>query len=253
MGMFLPAIASAGIQTLGSLFGGRSQRRAADAALRAQRENYAQQQQLWNPYRQGGLTAFSQMQDGDFNRNFTLADFMKDPGYDFRKKEGQDALEASAAARGGLMSGAALRAITQYGQDYASNEFDKSYNRWSNDLNNRFNRLNTVANYGMQATGQLSGAANNWAGAQAQNATDKGNINAAMIGNIANAWGGVGNQMTGWNMYQQQEQDRRNNPYGPNPFGMPTYFPRQYPGYGGPRVNFSGGDLGIILGGGRTE
>lgn len=54
------------------------------------------------------------------------------PGYAFRLKQGQDTLENSAAARGGLLSGNALRGITEYGQDYASNEYDKALARNQN-------------------------------------------------------------------------------------------------------------------------
>jgi hypothetical protein len=51
------------------------------------------------------------------------------PGYNFRRTQGQEALENSAASRGGLLSGNALRAIQEYGQDYASNEYDKALDR----------------------------------------------------------------------------------------------------------------------------
>jgi hypothetical protein len=52
-----------------------------------------------------------------------------DPGYAFRMSEGQKALEASAAARGGLFSGATGKALTDYSQNLASQEYDKAWNR----------------------------------------------------------------------------------------------------------------------------
>lgn len=51
------------------------------------------------------------------------------PGYQFRRQQGREGLENSAAARGGLLSGNALRGINEYEQDYASNEYDKALNR----------------------------------------------------------------------------------------------------------------------------
>jgi hypothetical protein len=52
-----------------------------------------------------------------------------DPGYAFRMQEGMKAINASAAAKGGLQSGAALKAAQQYGQGLASQEYGQSYNR----------------------------------------------------------------------------------------------------------------------------
>jgi hypothetical protein len=52
-----------------------------------------------------------------------------DPGYNFRLGEGMKALDRSAAARGGLISGGALKAATRYGQDYGSQEFGNAYER----------------------------------------------------------------------------------------------------------------------------
>lgn len=51
------------------------------------------------------------------------------PGYEFRRNQGREGIENSAAARGGLLSGNALRSIEEYGQDYASNEYDKALGR----------------------------------------------------------------------------------------------------------------------------
>ena len=52
-----------------------------------------------------------------------------DPGYEFRRVEGQRGIESSAAARGSILSGGTLKAIDRYNQDYASNEFQNVYNR----------------------------------------------------------------------------------------------------------------------------
>jgi hypothetical protein len=52
-----------------------------------------------------------------------------DPGYGFRVSEGQKGLERAAAARGGLISGSALKAATRYGQEMGSQEFGNAYNR----------------------------------------------------------------------------------------------------------------------------
>src|SRR3990167_9690943 len=49
--------------------------------------------------------------------------FEQDPGYQFRLQQGEQALGRSAAARGGRLGGAQLKALADYGQGMASQEF----------------------------------------------------------------------------------------------------------------------------------
>jgi hypothetical protein len=81
-----------------------------------------------------------------------------DPGYGFRMSEGLKALERSAAARGGLMSGATGKALQRYGQDLGSQEFGAAYNR-----------LAGLADVGPRAAGVMSGLGQNFAGQYGQN------------------------------------------------------------------------------------
>ena len=53
----------------------------------------------------------------------------QDPGAAFRQTEARKALEASAASRGGLMSGSTLGALQRQGQDLASQEYGNAFNR----------------------------------------------------------------------------------------------------------------------------
>ncbi len=153
-----------------------------------------------DPWRQAGSGALSQMGSQDFQRDFTANDFTKDPGYDFRMAEGQKALERSAAARGGLQSGGTMKALSRYGQDYASGEYQNAYNRFNQDRDRRFSRLSSISGQGQAAAAGQANASGNYAsqmGQAGQNyATNVGNntmgaANAAGAAGIAgaNAWG----------------------------------------------------------------
>lgn len=87
--------------------------------------------------------------------------YLNDPGYQARMKMGTDALEASAAARGTLLTGGTAKALAQFGQDYGSNEFQNVYNRALGTYQaNEGNRYNAAAlNQGgrLQAHGIDSG------------------------------------------------------------------------------------------------
>lgn len=54
---------------------------------------------------------------------------LRDPSYQFRLKQGEGALQASAAAKGVLRTGMTLKDILGYGQDYASQEAQNAFNR----------------------------------------------------------------------------------------------------------------------------
>lgn len=59
----------------------------------------------------------------------TLEEAMREPGYEFRLKAGNDALQKSAAARGVLRSGGTLKDLVQYGQNFATQEYANVFNR----------------------------------------------------------------------------------------------------------------------------
>lgn len=122
--------------------------------------------------------------------------FTATPGYDFRLREGQRALEASAAARGGLNSGAAMRDLMRFGQDYGSNEYG-----------NYFARLGARADTGMGAA-QMSGAASQQAAAGVSNALGNiGNARAAgAIGGANALTGGIQNMLGVWNYQRNMNQ-----------------------------------------------
>lgn len=88
-------------------------------------------------------------------QDFQLPDadsVLKTPGYQFRLSEGERALSNAKAAQGIYGTGATLKAILGYGQDYASNEYQNEYNREANTYStNRQNSLDAYnINYNTQ-------------------------------------------------------------------------------------------------------
>lgn len=72
--------------------------------------------------------------------------FKGSEGYQFRRQQGLDAIEASAAARGGLFSGNTGAELARYGDGVAAQEFD-----------NHVARLSALAGRGQAAAGQQAG------------------------------------------------------------------------------------------------
>ena len=145
---------------------------------------------------------------------FGLDKFKADPGYAFRMSEGMKALERSAAQRGGLLSGATLKATQRYGQDLASQEYMNAFNRYQAERTGTLNpyqslagTAQTGANVLGQQAGQYGANVSNILGAYGSaaqsNIIGSGNAQAAGymgLGNIVS--GGVGQ---GINFYQNQQ------------------------------------------------
>lgn len=84
-----------------------------------------------DPYMQAGSRSATTLADlvNAPEERFNFQFSQDDPSYQFRLGEGQKALERSAAARGTLLGGGTLKAITNYGQQAASQEYQSAYNR----------------------------------------------------------------------------------------------------------------------------
>lgn len=101
---------------------------------------------------------------GKYARDFGMSDFQADPGYAFRLSEGMKALDRQAAARGGLMSGGALKAAARYGQDMASDEYTNAFNRYQTNRAAQLNPLQSMAGMGQTTAAQLGNAGQTYAG-----------------------------------------------------------------------------------------
>ena len=197
---------------LGGLLGSESSENASDAQIQAGNDSNATQLQMFNqtradmaPWREAGVNALGQISKGiqpggNLLRPFQMSDYTADPGYNFRLSEGIKALDRSAAKRGNLLSGGALKGITRYGQDMASNEYANAYNRFNQDQANQFNRLASVSGLG-QTTAQQIGSMGTQVAGQVGN-TQQGMGNARASGYV-----GAGNALSGglssaYNNYQ---------------------------------------------------
>ena len=225
-GLLTVAGINAGTSLLGGLFGSNASKRAAElqqqAATRANdyiqaqgnnaqdliNKNAASAQNLvqgdFAPYQAVGSTAASGL-NGALQNPFQF-NLSEDPGYQFRLAQGQKAIEQSAAARGGAVSGGALKALTQYGQGFASNEYQNAFARHQQQLQNLFQG----AGLGLNASGQDASLRTGILGNQSaldsgilgqesqlvsSNLTGAGNAQAAGTVGGANALGGAVNSL----------------------------------------------------------
>mgnify|MGYP003648873227 CR=1 FL=1 len=175
---------------------------AQQRALDLQAQQYQQQRTDLQPFVSAGVGAQNQLltylglpggtQGADFGKyakDFGMSDFTTDPGYAFRLAEGQKALDRTAAARGGLMSGGALKAATRYGQDMGSQEYSNAFNRYQTNRSNQLAPLGSLLSSGQASATNQASAAGNYGTQAGQGITNIGAANAAGTVASSNAMG----------------------------------------------------------------
>ena len=251
---FITAAMIAGGATLAvSLIGSRAAGKAADVQAQAaeqgtaaQERMFAEQNRLQEPFRQGGMAAQNRLLTyfglpggaegadfGRYSRDFGAQDFQQDPGYAFRLAEGQKALDRQAAARGGLISGGALKATQRYGQEMGSQEYQNAFNRYQTNRANQLQPLQSLMGAGQTATNTMGSAASNY-GSNAGNLMTSGGAARASgyVGGANALTSGLGQYM---NYTQSQNLLNRLLPQtGGSPTAMPysPMYQSQIPGAG---------------------
>lgn len=155
--------------------------------------------------------------------SFTGKDLASDPGYQFGLNQGTQGIERGQASRGNFLSGAAMKELTRFNEDYAGTKFNDAFARnqsqWNTNLGAYNQNRNTIYNFltGQSTMGQNSAArvgTNNQqtatnvgnnilaagnAGAASQVAT--GNAVASGLNSAANSYNSSNNlnSAAGWN------------------------------------------------------
>jgi len=192
----------------------KAQTQAADQSAALQREMFDKQVELQAPFREAGLTAQNRLMQylglsgspseagyGKYAGDFGMQDFTADPGYAFRLAEGNKALDRTAAARGGLLSGGAMKAAQRYGQEMGSQEYMNAFNRYQTNRANQLQPLQSLMGAGQTGANVLTQAAGGLGSGLAENALGAGNARASGYMGQANALtsalGTAVNQYTG--------------------------------------------------------
>lgn len=133
---------------------------------------------LLRPYRNGE----------DFS--FTGENLASDPGYQFGLNQGTQGIERGQAARGNFLSGAAMKEIARFNEDYAGTKFNDAYTRnlstWNTNLGAYNQNRNTIYNFltgqsqmGQNSAAQVGAAGNQTAASVGNNIMGAGNAQAA--------------------------------------------------------------------------
>ena len=201
--MAAAVVGSAALGAYSSNKAAKTQAAAADRSADVQRDIFERQVELGKPYREAGETALNKLIPlATEYTPFGMQQFQADPGYGFRLSEGQKALERSAAARGGLMGGATGKALTRFGQEMGSQEYQNAFNRYQSERQARLNPLQSLAGLGQTAANTLGAQAGQFGSNLAETMGAGAQARASGYMGAANAiTGGVGQYMN----YQQNQ------------------------------------------------
>ena len=136
----------------------QTQSQAADTLAALQERMFNENVQRQQPFYEAGVNALPELIKASRYTNFGPEQFQADPGYQFRLSEGTKALERSAAARGGLISGGSLKAAQRYGQDMASNEYTNAFNRYQAERQARLGPLQSLTGMGQTTANTIGNA-----------------------------------------------------------------------------------------------
>jgi uncharacterized protein YcbK (DUF882 family) len=249
LNMSFAMVAAGGVAAAGGIAGSiissnaakdaaQTQADAANQASQLQYNEFQQQQANQQPWLNAGASALPQLsQMARSTPQFTQQDFQNnmDPAYQFDLNQGLQAIQRSAAAKGGLMSGGTLKSLNDYAQGQASNEYQNSYNRFMNNQNTQFNRLASLAGLGQTANGAIGQAGMNMANNVGNNIMGAANASGAAQIASGNAIGStLGSLGTGLaNNYMQYNMMNKLFPNGMGGgggggFSLPTPSPYQY-------------------------
>lgn len=199
-------LAIAGISAAGSIFsgitGGKGAKKAANIAAQQAEKDRALAQQVYNqnyslaaPTVDRGNAAGAQINallglGGNTGAaQDALAQYKASTGYQTRLNEGYNAINSGYAARGALESGAAQKALLNYGQNQASGEFANYLGQLNNQQGAGLNALGSVTGSGIAYVNQATAAGNSAASAGANAALYGAQSRQNALGSAINALG----------------------------------------------------------------
>lgn len=200
---------SSGIGALGASSAANTEANAANSATAEQLAMFTTTKGLEQPFVGAGVNALQNLQNltgnypggvgpdgtpyaagtgsGPLNTPFSPAQYQASPGYAFQMGQGEQAIDDTASARGGVAGGNTLKALTTFGQGLANSDYQQALINYMAQQNQQFGQLDTLATGGQNAAANLGSTATTVGSNVANNITGAGNASAAGTVSATNA------------------------------------------------------------------
>lgn len=178
------ALASGYMQSRAASKASKAQQQSANQANMLAQQRFEAIRETMMPFIESGMPALQMQQAmsgalGPEAQAQAFANYQESPGVAFAREQGLRGIENDAAmtGRGG---GSRLKAITEFSQGLAMQDF-----------NNQYNRLQNLAQQSISAAGSLAGTSATFTNAQTNAINQAGAARAGGIVGRANAWSGA--------------------------------------------------------------
>ena len=249
------AVAVAGASLVGGAISANAAQNAADQQAQAAQNAQNLQTNMYNqtvnreaPFVQGGQAAQGQLDYllgigtpgqgntaasspaggyGSLNAPFTAQTFQQyAPAYQFQLQQGQQGVLNGDSSSVGAGSGAALKDLTSFNQNFANTSFNNAFNQYQTQQGNIFSRLAGIAQQGQAAASNSATGGSNYGASIGQSATNVGTALAGGTVGSANAITGALNGAAPWLAYGNSQNSQYNPYYTPdNGLSGATYNP----------------------------
>ena len=192
---------------------------AADAQSSAARDSNATNKAMYDQTRADNMPALESRNwalqqlrghlGGALGQPVLPQNVQNEAGFQFGLQQGQNALNSQLTARGMRNSGAALKAVARYANDYGSTKYGEAFNREMQNRNAILNPLQSMAQLGQSGASTIAGAGQGYAGNVSQTQASLGNALGANALYQGNALANGINQLGGW--YANQQKAPTNN------------------------------------------
>lgn len=212
---FIAAAIVGGSAIVGGVLQSNAAGRASDKQLQGTRESNATQKAMYDQTREDNMPALDarnaslqRMREllgiggdaaskgyGSLGGGINPGDVQNEAGYQFGLNQGLTAQSNQLGARGMRNSGAAIKAATRYGNDYATTKYDNAFNRIVANRSAQLNPLQSLAGASQTGASTVANSGNNYATTVGGNQTALGNALGANSLAQGNIWGGALNQL----------------------------------------------------------
>lgn len=184
---------------------------AWEADKLAGKTKYDQDLAAWNTQK----SDLEKQRDIELQTYDPTAQLRATPGYQNRYNTGENTVQAGQAARHNVFSGRAGKELAQYGQEFASNEYNNEVNRLSNLVGLGYNASTGLGNAAIGQGNNMAIGTLNQGNSLAQLLGQQGNNNANYYNNLNNVvQGGLSNYLTDRNVNKRKSSLVAEQPYG---------------------------------------
>lgn len=178
---------------------------AAEQAQQISQQEFNTITKQEQPFMQAGYGALSSLESGlgvggspktagygSLTAPFTAQTMQEySPAYQFQLQQGQQGVLNADSSGQGALSGAALKDLTGFNQNYANTAFNNAFNQYQTQQGNIYSRLAGLTQLGQAAAANTGQQGTALAGQAAQSATNIGTAEAGGTVGAANAYSGA--------------------------------------------------------------